>query len=61
MNCAKYLVNQFDDPEKKIEGPDHEEFLMRIPVRLTGANQILPVKFNIICSFTVNSITFNPP
>jgi hypothetical protein len=34
---------------------------MRIPVRLTGANQVLPVKFNLLCSFTVNAVTFDPP
>lgn len=34
---------------------------MRIPVKVTGANQVLPVKFNLLCVFTVNSITFTPP
>lgn len=34
---------------------------MRIPIKVTGANQVLPVKFSLLCVFTVNSITFNPP
>jgi len=34
---------------------------MRIPVRLTGTNQVLPVKFNLLCSFTVSAVTFDPP
>mmetsp|Transcript_21197 Transcript_21197/g.20359 ORF Transcript_21197/g.20359 Transcript_21197/m.20359 type:complete len:164 (-) Transcript_21197:310-801(-) len=34
---------------------------MRIPVKVTGANQVLPVKFTILCVFTVNAITFTPP
>ena len=34
---------------------------MRIPIKVTGANQVLPVKFSILAVFTVNSITFTPP
>ena len=34
---------------------------MKIPVKVTGANQVLPVKFNLLCVFTVNAITFMPP
>lgn len=34
---------------------------MKIPVKVTGANQVLPVKFNLLCCFSVNSITFQPP
>lgn len=34
---------------------------MRIPIKVTGANQVLPVKFNILCCFSVSAITFNPP
>jgi hypothetical protein len=34
---------------------------MRIPIKVTGANQVLPVKFNILCCFSVNAITFSPP
>ena len=33
---------------------------MRIPVKVTGANQVLPVKFSLLCVFTVNAITFQP-
>ena len=33
---------------------------MRIPVKVTGANQVLPVKFNLLCVFTVNAVTFSP-
>ena len=33
---------------------------MRIPIKVTGANQVLPVKFSILSVFTVNSVTFNP-
>lgn len=38
-----------------------EEFTMKIPIKVVGANQVLPVKFNIKCCFSVNAITFNPP
>lgn len=34
---------------------------MRIPVKVTGANQVLPVKFSLLCVFTVNAVTFQPP
>lgn len=34
---------------------------MKIPIKVTGANQVLPVKFSILSVFTVNSVTFNPP
>ena len=34
---------------------------MRIPIKVTGANQVLPVKFSILTVFTVNAITFTPP
>jgi hypothetical protein len=34
---------------------------MRIPIKVTGANQVLPVKFSLMCVFTVNAVTFNPP
>lgn len=40
---------------------EFEEFTMRIPIKVTGANQVLPVNFNILCCFSVNAITFNPP
>jgi len=40
---------------------EFEEFTMRIPIKVVGANQVLPVKFNILCCFSVNSITFSPP
>ena len=33
---------------------------MRIPIKVTGANQVLPVKFSILAVFTVNSVTFTP-
>jgi hypothetical protein len=49
--------NGNEDPPKD----EFEDFTMRIPVRVTGANQVLPVKFNILCCFSVNAITFNPP
>ena len=39
----------------------YEEFTMQIPIKVTGANQVLPVKFAIKCVFTVNAITFDPP
>jgi len=56
--CNRYLVRQNDEDAPKDE---FEEFTMRVPVRVTGANQILPVKFNILCCFSVSAITFNPP
>jgi hypothetical protein len=34
---------------------------MRIPIKVTGANQVLPVKFSLLCVFTVNAVTFTPP
>ena len=33
---------------------------MRIPVKVTGANQVLPVKFSLLCVFTVSAVTFTP-
>lgn len=56
-SCRKYLVKQ-DEGEPKDE---FEEFTMKIPVKVTGANQVLPVKFNLLCCFTVSAITFTPP
>ena len=32
-----------------------------IPIKVVGANQVIPVRFNVIGTFTVNSITFTPP
>ena len=34
---------------------------MKIPVVVKGADQVLPVKFNLKCVFSLNAITFNPP
>jgi hypothetical protein len=34
---------------------------MRIPIKVTGANQVLPIKFSLLCVFTVNAVTFTPP
>lgn len=34
---------------------------MKIPIKVTGANQVLPVKFNLLCCFSVSAITFTPP
>jgi len=34
---------------------------INIPIKVVGANQIIPVRFNIIGRFTVNAVTFNPP
>jgi hypothetical protein len=52
------MVKQDDETPPKDE---YEEFTMRIPIKVTGANQVLPVKFSIMCVFTVNAITFTPP
>ena len=57
QTCSRFLVKQNEDPPKD----EYEEFTMRIPVKVTGANQVLPVKFSLLCVFTVNAITFNPP
>lgn len=57
-SCQKYLVKQDDDTPPKDE---YEEFTMKIPVKVTGANQVLPVMFKINTVFTVNAVTFNPP
>jgi hypothetical protein len=40
---------------------EYEEFTMKIPIKVTGANQVLPVKFHIKAVFTVSAITFSPP
>jgi hypothetical protein len=56
--CNKYLVKQNDEEPPKDE---FEEFTMRIPIKVTGANQVLPVKFSILCCFSVNAVTFTPP
>jgi len=50
-------VKQNEDPPKD----EYEEFTMRIPIKVTGANQVLPVKFSLLCVFTVNAVTFQPP
>lgn len=55
-NCKKYLVKQDEEPAKD----PYEEFTMSIPIKITGANQVLPVKFNIRCVFAVNAISFSP-
>jgi hypothetical protein len=31
-----------------------------IPIKVVGANQVIPVRFNIIARFTVNAVTFAP-
>jgi hypothetical protein len=55
--CNKFLVKQNDE-----EPTDpFEEFTMKIPVKVVGANQVLPVKFNILTCFSLNTVTFNPP
>ena len=56
--CNKYLVKQNEEEAPKDE---FEEFTMRIPIKVTGANQVLPVKFSILCCFSVNAVTFSPP
>jgi hypothetical protein len=58
-NCAKYLVKQNSDDVPPRD--EYEEFTMSIPIKVTGANQVLPVKFTILCVFSVNAITFTPP
>lgn len=57
QTCARFLVKQDEEPS---EDP-YEEFTMRIPIKVTGANQVLPVKFSLVCVFTVNAVTFKPP
>lgn len=56
QTCSRFLVKQNEEPPKD----EYEEFTMRIPVKVTGANQVLPVKFSLLCVFTVNAITFVP-
>ena len=56
--CNKYLVKQNDEEAPKDE---FDEFTMRIPIKVTGANQVLPVKFSILCCFSVSAVTFTPP
>jgi len=57
QTCSRFLVKQNEEPPKD----EYEEFTMRIPVKVTGANQVLPVKFSLLCVFTVNAVTFTPP
>lgn len=54
--CSRYLVKQDEEPAKD----PYEEFTMRIPVKVTGANQVLPVKFSLLCVFTVQAVSFMP-
>jgi len=55
--CSKYLVRKnMDEPPKD----EFEEFTMKIPIKVTGANQVLQVKFNIMCCFSVSAVTFTP-
>jgi len=58
QNCAKYLVRQ--NEEIPVED-EYEETTMKIPVVVKGADQVLPVKFNLKCVFSLNAITFSPP
>jgi hypothetical protein len=57
-SCSKYLVRKNMDLPPKDE---FEDFTMKIPIKVTGANQVLPVKFNIMCCFSVSAVTFTPP
>ena len=57
QTCARFLVKQDDETPAKDE---YEEFTMRIPIKVTGANQVLPVKFSLLAVFSVNSVTFTP-
>ena len=57
QTCSRFLVKQNEEPPKD----EYEEFTMRIPIKVTGANQVLPVKFSLLCVFTVNAVTFSPP
>ena len=54
---SKYLV-QKDGEDPPTDA--HEEFKMRIPIKVVGANQVLPVKFSILCVFSVSALTFKP-
>lgn len=56
QSCSRFLVKQNEEPPKD----EYEEFTMRIPIKVTGANQVLPVKFSLLCVFTVNAVTFHP-
>lgn len=57
-NCTKYLVHKPDDEGTPLH--PHDEYTMLVPIKVTGANQVLPVKFDIRCVFTVNAVTFQP-
>jgi hypothetical protein len=57
QTCSRFLIKQNEEPPKD----EYEEFTMRIPIKVTGANQVLPVKFSLVCVFTVNAVTFSPP
>lgn len=56
QTCSRFLVKQNEEPPKD----EYEEFTMRVPIKVTGANQVLPVKFSLLCVFTVSAITFQP-
>ena len=38
-----------------------EDNSIEIPIKVIGANQVIPVRFKVVGRFTVNSVTFNPP
>ncbi len=40
---------------------DYSTPVINIPIKVIGANQVLPIVFNIEARFTVDSLTFNPP
>lgn len=54
-NCKKYITYGKEDSE------DYSVPQIDIPIKVVGASQVLPIKFNIVAKFTVDSITFNPP
>lgn len=40
---------------------DYSTPVINIPIKVVGANQVLPIVFSVVARFTVDSLTFNPP
>jgi hypothetical protein len=55
LNVAKKYISFV----KEIEGYSTPE--INIPIKIIGANQVLPILFTIRSRFTVESVTFSPP
>jgi len=55
LNTAKKYITYVTEIK------DYSTPLINIPIKVVGANQVLPIVFNVVSWFTVDSLTFNPP